>query len=95
MKKFKNLSLRKEIQQWLDDQHFITMTEIQEQSIPFILQGKDIIGLSKTGSGKTHAFLVPILEQIDVSKDEVQAVITTPTRAVSYTHLTLPTILLV
>lgn len=84
MKKFKNLSLRKEIQKWLDDQHFITMTEIQEQSIPFILQGKDIIGLSKTGSGKTHAFLVPILEQIDVSKDEVQAVITTPTRELAY-----------
>ena len=57
---------------------FQRLTPIQQQVIP--LQGKDIIGISNTGTGKTHAFLLPILEQIEVSKEKVQAGITAPTR---------------
>lgn len=59
---------------------FQRLTPIQQQVIPLALQGKDIIGISNTGTGKTHAFLLPILEQIEVSKEKVQAVITAPTR---------------
>lgn len=59
---------------------FRELTPIQEQVIPLAMKGNDIIGISDTGTGKTHAFLMPILEKIDLSKQEVQAVITAPTR---------------
>ncbi len=59
---------------------FRELTPIQKQVIPLAMKGKDIIGISDTGTGKTHAFLLPILEKIDVAREEVQAVITAPTR---------------
>lgn len=55
-------------------------TPIQNKMIPLILQGKSAIGQAHTGTGKTHAFLLPIVQRIDVDKHEVQAVITSPTR---------------
>ncbi|MBU8595381.1 DEAD/DEAH box helicase [Shouchella clausii] len=55
-------------------------TEIQERLIPAILNRKDVIGQSQTGTGKTFAFLLPIIEQLDIDRNEVQAVITAPTR---------------
>lgn len=55
-------------------------TPIQQAIIPLACKGKDVIGISATGSGKTHAFLIPILEKIDTSKETIQAVITAPTR---------------
>lgn len=55
-------------------------TEIQERLIPAILNRKDVIGQSQTGTGKTFAFLLPIIEQLDIEQNEVQAVITAPTR---------------
>ena len=48
--------------------------------MPLALKRKDIIGQSQTGSGKTHAFLIPIFEGLDEELHQVQAVITTPTR---------------
>jgi ATP-dependent RNA helicase DeaD len=53
---------------------------IQEQSIPHMLQGKDIIGQAQTGSGKTAAFGLPMIEYVDPSVQEVQALVLTPTR---------------
>jgi ATP-dependent RNA helicase DeaD len=53
---------------------------IQEQSIPHMLQGKDIIGQAQTGSGKTAAFGLPMIEYVDPSIQEVQALVLTPTR---------------
>ena len=55
-------------------------TPIQEQTIPLLLKGKDVIGQAQTGTGKTLAFLLPILERVDASRPEVQALILTPTR---------------
>ncbi|GIP35788.1 DEAD/DEAH box helicase [Paenibacillus sp. J2TS4] len=55
-------------------------TPIQEQAIPLLLAGKDTIARAQTGSGKTIAFLLPILERIDPNVDGVQALIMTPTR---------------
>ena len=55
-------------------------TPIQKEMIPLILQGKSAIGQAHTGTGKTHAFLLPIVQRIDVENTEVQAVITSPTR---------------
>tara|TARA_Y100000034_G_C6902801_1_gene417963 strand:+ start:1556 stop:2737 length:1182 start_codon:yes stop_codon:yes gene_type:complete len=54
-------------------------TEIQEKAIPVILEGKDVIGISKTGSGKTAAFGIPLLEQIESNK-KLQIVVLAPTR---------------
>lgn len=59
---------------------FFEPTEIQERLIPTVLKGESAIGQSQTGTGKTHAYVLPILEKIDYTKQEVQAVITAPTR---------------
>ncbi len=65
---------------FLEINRFKTLTEIQQKAIPLILKGHDIIAVSATGTGKTHAFLIPLLEMIDVSVENIQAVITAPTR---------------
>jgi ATP-independent RNA helicase DbpA len=59
---------------------FTQMTPIQSQSIPLLLQGRDLIGQSKTGSGKTAAFSLPILEKIELRSRRIQALILCPTR---------------
>ncbi|MGB3161257.1 MAG: DEAD/DEAH box helicase [Carnobacterium sp.] len=59
---------------------FTQPTEVQEKLIPAIKKGKSVIGQSQTGSGKTHTFLLPLIDGIDPSKKEVQVVITTPSR---------------
>jgi len=55
-------------------------TEIQERMTPLVLKGESAIGQSQTGTGKTFAYVLPILEGIDPNRQEVQAVITAPTR---------------
>jgi ATP-dependent RNA helicase DeaD len=55
-------------------------TPIQEQTIPALLQGRDIIGQAQTGTGKTAAFGLPLLQYIDTGQNEVQALVVTPTR---------------
>jgi ATP-dependent RNA helicase CshB len=64
----------------IDKLGFIKPTEIQEKMFPIILKGESAIGQSQTGTGKTLAYVLPILQKIDPSKQEVQAVITAPTR---------------
>ncbi|PLS01785.1 DEAD/DEAH box helicase [Neobacillus cucumis] len=59
---------------------FFEPTEIQERMIPLVLKGESAIGQSQTGTGKTFAYVLPILEGIDPARQEVQAVITAPTR---------------
>lgn len=59
---------------------FEHMTPIQEQAIPVFLSGKDVIGQAQTGTGKTAAFGIPILEKIDPENKNLQAVILCPTR---------------
>jgi ATP-dependent RNA helicase DeaD len=55
-------------------------TPIQEEAIPGLLEGRDIIGQAQTGTGKTAAFGLPLLQYIDIRDDEVQALVLTPTR---------------
>jgi ATP-dependent RNA helicase DeaD len=57
-----------------------TPTPIQERTIPLLLSGRDVIGQAQTGTGKTAAFALPILQKIDLSKKHPQALILTPTR---------------
>jgi ATP-dependent RNA helicase CshB len=80
MATFKQYALSKPIIDGLADMHIDTPTAIQEKVIPAVLRGESVIGQSQTGSGKTHAFLVPILEKLDAKEDTVQAVITAPSR---------------
>ena len=80
MKKFEDFNLKDTTMAFIEKNHFKQPTPIQEQVIPSALRGKDVIGLSSTGSGKTHAYLIPIMEKIDPTKDEAQVVITAPTR---------------
>jgi len=80
MKRFEDFNLKKKTMDFISLNGFQTPTPIQEEVIPAFLRGKDIIGLSKTGTGKTHAYLIPLMERCDSSSEEVQAVITAPTR---------------
>ena len=77
---FSKFQFKNYINEALEELKFITPTEVQEKLIPIVLAGRDLVGESKTGSGKTHTFLLPIFQQLDESKDSVQAVITAPSR---------------
>ena len=57
-----------------------TMTPIQERAIPLLLQGRDLIGQSQTGSGKTAAFALPLLSSIQLGQRTPQALVMCPTR---------------
>lgn len=77
-KKFTDFGLSADLLRHLDSIGFESATPIQSQAIPDALKGTDIIGIAETGTGKTLAFLIPILEQIKVSKKK--ALILAPTR---------------
>lgn len=78
--KFTAFNFKSYINETLDAIGFTEPTEVQEKLIPIVLSGRDLVGESKTGSGKTHTFLLPIFQNLDLSKNEVQAVITAPSR---------------
>ena len=80
MKQFEDFHLHQNTMKLIRLNQFKQPTPIQEEVIPAMLKHKDVIGLSKTGTGKTHAYLIPLMELCDTSSDEVQAVITAPTR---------------
>ena len=61
---FEDLSLSKSIQKAVFELGYIEATPIQEQAIPIVLSGKDIIGCAQTGTGKTAAFAIPIIHQL-------------------------------
>jgi ATP-dependent RNA helicase DeaD len=77
---FKDLGLSPQIQQAIDELGFDEPTPIQDQAIPELLGGHDVIGQAQTGTGKTAAFGLPLLQYLDPDNDEVQAVVLTPTR---------------
>ncbi len=80
MKPFSALSLSPEMLENLNKLEYKHMTPIQEVSIPPIIKKKDILALAKTGSGKTAAFSIGILENLDVKRFRVQNLILCPTR---------------
>lgn len=84
MANFREFNFKEYIYQALDEINFKEPTEIQARLIPTILKGKSVVGQSQTGSGKTHTFLLPIFQNLNAQKDEVQAVITTPSRELAY-----------
>ena len=79
MKTFKELGISEQILKAIEERKFENPSDIQEQTIPLVLAGKDIIGGSATGSGKTLAFGAGILQH-SVPRRGIQALILTPTR---------------
>lgn len=79
---FENLNLIDPILRALQEEGYTTPTPIQEQSIPILLQGKDLLGCAQTGTGKTAAFSIPILQRLYKTdqRQGIKALILTPTR---------------
>ncbi len=83
---FKKLGLIEPILKALDAEGYETPTPIQEQSIPILLEGKDLLGCAQTGTGKTAAFAIPILQKLYLDKQgsreprKIRALVVTPTR---------------
>lgn len=77
---FKDFNFKPYIQRAIDELKFVDPTDVQAKLIPVVRSGRDLVGESKTGSGKTHTFLLPIFEKLDESSDDVQVVITAPSR---------------
>jgi len=77
---FADLGLSESTLTALHDVGYEQPSPIQEQAIPPMLQGRDVIGQAQTGSGKTAAFGLPIIEYVDPTEPEVQALVLTPTR---------------
>lgn len=80
MKLFKDLPIKEFIKKALEDINFENLTQVQEEVIPQALQGESLIVQSQTGSGKTHSFLIPVLDKINPEINAVQAVVTAPSR---------------
>lgn len=78
---FKDFNLAQEVLDGLRDVGFDNATPIQEQCIPLILEGRDVLASAQTGTGKTAAFAIPVLNQIfKKKKNGIQALVITPTR---------------
>jgi ATP-independent RNA helicase DbpA len=78
--RFDSLPLPEEVLTVIQELGFTELTPIQAESIPLLLAGRDLIGQSKTGSGKTFAFALPILARLPDSEGELQALVLCPTR---------------
>ncbi len=79
-KRFSTLPLREDMLKNLDSLGYAEMTPIQSESLPHILEGKDVIAKAKTGSGKTAAFGIGLLDRLDVKRFRIQTLILCPTR---------------
>lgn len=83
---FKNLHLIEPILKALEEEGYTEPTTIQAESIPYILRGKDVLGIAQTGTGKTAAFAIPIIQNVFLQRKEnpapqgINALILTPTR---------------
>ncbi|OGM05703.1 MAG: hypothetical protein A2008_12620 [Candidatus Wallbacteria bacterium GWC2_49_35] len=78
--KFTELNISEKIQRAAADMGFEEASPIQAETIPILLAGRDLIGQAQTGTGKTAAFAIPILEKIDHETKELQALVLCPTR---------------
>src|SRR5687768_15448650 len=77
---FSSLNLRPELLENLATLDFHSMTPVQAKALPLILAGKDVIAQAKTGSGKTAAFALGLLQNLDVKRFRVQTLVLCPTR---------------
>ena len=77
---FQEIGISKELEEILNKKRITEPTPIQEMAIPQLLKGKDLVAQAHTGTGKTLAFMLPIMQAIDVNRPQIQALILTPTR---------------
>jgi ATP-dependent RNA helicase DeaD len=77
---FAEIGLSEALAQTLNELGYETPTPIQQQTIPLLLAGHDLIGQAQTGTGKTAAFSLPILDRLDLTRGALQALVLTPTR---------------
>ena len=78
--RFQDVTLTKEVEKAISDMGFEEMTPIQAMTIPPILEGKDIVGQAQTGTGKTIAFAIPIIEAVKQRSKRTHAIVLCPTR---------------
>uniref|UniRef100_A0A8C2HGD5 RNA helicase n=1 Tax=Cyprinus carpio TaxID=7962 RepID=A0A8C2HGD5_CYPCA len=77
---FEDYCLKRELLMGIFEMGWEKPSPIQEESIPIVLSGRDILARAKNGTGKSGAYLIPLLERIDLKKDYVQAIVLVPTR---------------
>lgn len=77
---FDQLGLSKPIMKVLDDVGYETPSPIQAETIPLVLEGRDVLGQAQTGTGKTAAFALPILSKLDIKQKDPQVMVLAPTR---------------
>ena len=77
---FRRLNLREEVLKAVESRGYTEPTEIQAQIIPHVLEGRDVLAQSQTGTGKTAAFALPVLSEIDTTAAKPQALVLAPTR---------------
>ena len=80
MSSFNTLNLSEPVMKAISHMGFEEATHIQEQAIPVAMEGKDVIGQAQTGTGKTAAFGIPMIEHIDRASRDIQGIVITPTR---------------
>ncbi len=78
--KFEELEISQKLKKALADIGYVETTPIQEKAIPEVISGKDFIGQSQTGTGKTASYSLPIIEKVDPSNKKTQAIVLCPTR---------------
>ena len=77
---FNELPILEQTKQAIEALGLVETTSIQHHAIPKMLEGKDLIGQAQTGTGKTFAFAIPILEKLDLNDNHIQALVICPTR---------------
>ena len=77
---FGELGLSQPVLQAISRMGFEAATPIQEQAIPLAMSGRDFIGQAQTGTGKTAAFGIPLIEKIDLGTEKVKGLVVAPTR---------------
>jgi len=87
MTKFTDLNLRPDVLDALDKIGYKELTPIQEATFQPIIDGKDIVGLAETGSGKTSACVIPLVQNVDPKLNETQALILVPTRELALQYV--------
>ena len=86
--KFSELDLKPDVLRALKEMGYETLTPVQEQTLPYILAQRDIIAMAETGSGKTAACAVPLVQAVDPALRSVQALILVPTRELALQYVT-------
>ena len=80
VKEYAQLGLSEELMKAIDKKGYVTATPVQSGAIPFFMEWKDVIAKAPTGTGKTFAFGIPMVEHIDPELAEVQGLVLAPTR---------------